>query len=193
MIRVGSWPLHGSSYLRSIVNPARALRRAAPAAASAARAGGPARGHPARRATDRTPRVAGLFRGRHARGTAELENRDIPRAARSGNQAAGFQPLAGMSLVTVPSSLARQEPRQRGAVSSRLSPRGLCAACLSLRLGCLAVPSSCAGQFSSDACGTHQDRPRRRARGAIQGAIGGRYGATQGDTPRQLVQLLIEN
>ena len=27
MIRVGSWPLHGSSYLRSIVSPARALLR----------------------------------------------------------------------------------------------------------------------------------------------------------------------
>jgi hypothetical protein len=62
-IRAGSWPPHGCSYLPSIVRPAGRFSAATPAAALAARAGSPARGHPARRASDRTPRAAGLFRG----------------------------------------------------------------------------------------------------------------------------------
>jgi hypothetical protein len=101
-------------------------------------------------------------------GTAGLKNRDILRAVRPGNQATGFQPLAGMSPVTVSSSLARQEPRQRGVVSSpAIRPR---VACLSRWPGCLAVPFSCAGQFSSDGCGTRQGRPWRQVSGSRSGS-----------------------
>ena len=98
--------------LRAGASPA-----AAPAAALTARAGGPARGHPAAAPVTRTLRAVGLFPG----GMLAVRRAREPghsAAARPANQATGFQPPTGMSLVTVPSSPARQEPRQRGVVSS---------------------------------------------------------------------------
>jgi hypothetical protein len=161
--------------LRSIVSPARALLRGG--------SGGrlwrlgpevqPA-GIPPAAPVIRHPAPSGCS-GAACCGTAGLKNRDIPRAARPGNQATGFQPLAGMSPVTVPSSLARQEPRQRGVVSSP-----------AIRARVVSLASAGGSDvwlsFSAAPTNSHQTGaaptkagPGGRSRGAIQGAIGGRY------------------
>jgi hypothetical protein len=188
MIRVGSWPLHGSSYLRSIASCAGASPAAAPAAALTARAGGPARGHPAAAPVTRTLRAAGLFPG----GMLAVRRAREPghsAAARPANQATGFQPPTGMSLVTVPSSPARQEPRQRGVVSSPAIRAGgvslASAGGSDVWLSCSAAP---ANSPQTGAAPT-KTGPGGRPQGAIPGAIGGRYRAAQGDVPRQFVQL----
>jgi hypothetical protein len=183
MIRVGSWPLHGSSYLRSIASCA----GASPPAAPAARAGGPARGHPAATPVTRTLRAAGLFPGGML-AVRPSSRTGIPRAARPANQATGSQPPTGMSLVTVPSSPARQEPRQRGVVSSPAIRAGgvplASAGGSDVWLSCSAAPA----KSPQTGAAPTKTGPGGRPQGAIPGAIGGRYRAAQGGTPRRFVQ-----
>jgi hypothetical protein len=157
MIPVGSWPRHGSSYLQTIVSPARALlrggfggsgRRSSPRASR-------------RRASDRTPRAVGLFR-------------DSMLAVRPGSRTGTFRGQPARATRRRVSSRWREchrspshhhqrvKNRDNAALSAaRLSAHGLCVACLSRWPGCLAVLFSCAGQFSSDWCGSYQGRPWR--------------------------------
>lgn len=62
MIPVGSWPVHGASYLRWSLSPARALLRGG--FGGSGRKSSPRAPRPPRqRASDRTPRAVGLFQG----------------------------------------------------------------------------------------------------------------------------------
>jgi hypothetical protein len=174
MTRAGSWPLHGSSYLRSIVSPARVLLLGGPGGGfdGSGRKSGP-RASRRRAPVTRTLRAVGLFPG----GMLAVRRAREPghsAAARSANQATGFQPPTGMSLVTVPSSPARQEPRQRGVVSSpaiRARVVSLASAGGSdVWLSCSAAPTN---PHQTGAAPT-KTGPGGRSRGAIPGAIGGR-------------------
>jgi hypothetical protein len=132
----------------------------APAAALTARAGDPARGHPAAAPVTRTLCAVGLFPG----GMLAVRRAREPghsAAGRPANQATGFPAADGNvtghgPIITSASRTATTRRCQQPGY-----PRGWCAACLSRRHGCLAVLFSCADQFPSDRCGTHQDRPWR--------------------------------
>jgi hypothetical protein len=190
MIRAGSRPLHGSWHLRPIVSPARALLRGGPGGAL----GGPGR-RPSPRASrpprqrQHTPRRR-VVPGQHA-------------AARPGTGTGTFRGQPARATRPRVSSRWREGHRSPSHHHHRVKNRdngALSAARLSARV-VRRLPQPAARMpgcpFSAAPANPHHTgtapakaAPGGRSQGAILGAIGGgRYRATQGDTPRQFVQL----